>query len=168
MGKKNVDLTEFKIYKYNMKNKFIKYTAVYCAGLGKGYVLDVNDETHVDFPIKVSFSNQKRDGLCHSKIFYFNEEGVRLGDFEPTLSITPYKLKGFSLSAQEPFSYEHLVGGFGRFYKNNEMVHISKLKSVIKRKRNLCFISETNDDFYDSFEPLTIEEVEKLKLQKVI
>ena len=149
-------------------NNYFVGQRVYCAGLGEGYVLNVNDETHKNYPVKVCFPCEKPNELCFSKTFYFNEEGVRLGDFEPTLSTKPYKLKGFSSSTQEPFSYKHLVGVFGRFYKNNKLIHISKLKSVIKCKRNLCFISETNDDFYDSFEPLTIEEVEKLKLQKVI
>jgi hypothetical protein len=147
-------------------NNYFVGQKVYCAGLGEGYVLNVNDETHKNYPVKVCFPCEKPNELCFSKTFYFNEEGVRLGDFEPTLSTIPYKLKGFSLSTQEPSSYKHLVGIFGKFYKNNEFVKISKLKSVIKHNGKLCFISETNNDYYDSFEPLTIEDVEKLKLLK--
>ena len=108
--------------------------------------------------VKVKFES-------NANALYFTRDGrYEPSDGTPRLSFTEYTLQGFS--QERPINYEEYVGKWGKFtdISNNNDFVIGRLSSFKVSNDETHFATE-NGDAYNTFEPLTEEQIKVLNLK---
>lgn len=143
--------------------KFFIGQKVYCAGFSEaGKVVETNCKAYSEYPIEVIFKTSKIGG----SILHFSEEGVRMKEQEPTLSTKPYLLEGFSQVVQEKGQFEDFVGKFVKFYNKGKFQFIAILAEIIYENNGVKFLPEGGLNTCEEIQPVTLEELEFLKVIK--
>lgn len=128
---------------------------VFDYSFGWGKVVDVTEE--IWYPVEVMFEGEI------SKVMYTKEGKRSLEENEPVLSFTEYTLQGFS--QERPVNYKDYVGKWGKFtnISNNNDFVIGRLSSFKVSNDETYFATESGDA-YNTFEPLTEEQIKVLRL----
>ena len=143
--------------------KFFIGQKVYCAGFSEaGRVVETECKVYPTYPIKVAFKASE----IATSILHFNNEGVRLKEQEPTLSTKPYLLEGFSQVVQEKGHFEDFVGKFVKFYNKGKFQFIAILAEIIYGNNEVKFLPEGGFNTCEEIQPVTLEELEYLKVIK--
>jgi len=117
------------------------------------HLLGWGEVTEVDLALHYSVNVQYEKAIIR-----YTKDGRLSKDFHPTLSFTEYTLEGFS--QERPINYNDYVGKLGLFWVNVDGFGIiSRLKHFYDRR------FQTEQGFwYDSFKPLTEEQLKILEL----
>ena len=124
---------------------------------GWGKVID--DNKGGLFPIGVQFDDDDSQ-----EVIVYTDDGKHMpGEESPLLSFTEYTLQGFS--QERPINYEEYVGKWGKFtdISNNNDFVIGRLSSFKVSNDETYFATESGDA-YNTFEPLTEEQIKVLEL----
>lgn len=139
-----------------MKTIFKVGDKVFDYSFGWGKVIDVTEE--IWYPVEVMFEGEI------SKVMYTKEGKRSLEENEPVLSFTEYTLQGFS--QERPINYGDYEGKWGKFtdVSNNNDFVIGRLSSF-KVSNDETYFATENGDAYNTFEPLTEEQIKVLELK---
>lgn len=144
-------------------NNFFIGQKVYCAGFSEaGRVVQTDCKTYTKHPIKVVFKISE----IGSSILYFNREGVRNGEQEPTLSTKPYILNGFTQVVQDKGHFEDFIGKFVKFYNKDRFQTMAKLAEIVYVDGGVKFLPEGGISPYEEIQAVTLEELSYLKVIK--
>ena len=94
----------------------------------------------------------------------YNEQGKEILSKNITLSFTEYTLQGFS--QERLVNYEEYIGKWGKFtdVSNNNDFVVGRLNSFKVSNDETYFATESGDA-YNTFEPLTEEQIKVLNLE---
>lgn len=112
------------------------------------------------YVVKVKFNNIK------DKIYYTIDGKYEHKDLAPRLSFTEYNYENGGFSQERPINYEEYVGKWGKFtdISNNNDFVIGRLSSFKVSNDETYFATESGDA-YNTFEPLTEEQIKVLNLK---
>lgn len=124
---------------------------------GWGTVKHIQEDVSSYFPINVLFDNDKSQDLK----FYASELDEE--KYTNLLSFTEYTLQGFS--QERPINYDDYIGKWGKFtdVSNNNDFVVGRLSSFKVSNDETYFATESGDA-YNTFEPLTEEQIKVLGL----
>jgi hypothetical protein len=127
---------------------------VYCALIGKGVVEKVDGDSE-KYPIHV------RAELT-GKVYLYTADGRRLFNMNPTLSLTEYRLEGFS--QERPIDYRDYIGKWGFF--GDSIANVLGKLSGIEDGEEEKFI--TNGMPWRIFKPISEELEAQLRKEGII
>lgn len=139
-----------------MKTIFKVGDRVFDIRFGWGTVKEVLDTSYHNYPIIVFFDN------IGNVITYASDGSFGAGTPQ-MLSFTEYTLQGFT--QERPINYDDYVGKWGKFtdVSNNNDFVIGRLSSFKVSNDETYFATESGDA-YNTFEPLTEEQIKVLGL----
>lgn len=137
------------------KQIFKKGDRVFDIRFGWGTVID--DNRCLLYPIGVKFDKDNS-----KEIIVYTNNGISDSSKKfSLLSFTEYKLQGFTL--RRPLNYDDYIGKWGKFFNENETnIAIDILTDYYGSSVKAPF--ESRFTTYDSFEPLTEEQLKVLGL----
>ena len=139
-----------------METIFKKGDRVFDIGFGWGTVKEVLDTSYHNYPIIVFFDNI-------GNVITYASDGSFGAGMPQMLSFTEYTLQGFS--QERLVNYEEYIGKWGKFtdVSNNNDFVIGRLSSFKVSNDETYFATESGDA-YNTFEPLTEEQIKVLGL----
>ena len=138
------------------KQTFEKGDRVFDIRFGWGTVKEVLDTSYHNYPIMVFFDNI-------GNVITYASDGSFGAGMPQMLSFTEYTLQGFS--QERPINYDDYIGKWGKFtdVSNNNDFVIGRLSSFKVSNDETYFATESGDA-YNTFEPLTEEQIKVLGL----
>ena len=131
---------------------FKKGDTVYCALFGKGVV--TYDSAKGNYPLTVAF---EQDEMNHG----YTLDGRYQTNYKPTLSLTEYRLEGFS--QERPIDYRDYIGKWGFFWDED------KNKGYIDKLDNFTKVYYSGRGIpYKNFQPFSEELEAQLRKEGII
>ena len=140
------------------KQIFKKGDRVFDIRFGWGKVKEVLDTLYHNYPITVFFANI-------GNVITYASDGSFGAGMPQMLSFTEYTLQGFS--QERPINYNDYIGKWGKFWNDDfedfeDYYVISKLKEY---KSGDTYKFKILGGVYNTFEPLTEEQIKVLNLE---